>query len=237
MTGVTLLLDDAQGSVTLERRGVVFVLRLARGENRFDRALLGALEAALDAVENTHGAAALVCTGSGRFFSNGYDLDALGHLDRGGRRAFIRDHEALLARWLRLPRPTLAAQGGHAVGAGALLALACDRRIMLREGALFWLPEIDARIPFRPGMWALLRQRLAPSALRDATLAGRRYGGADALRDGIVHELAAEEDLLELAVERASELAGRSAESVGALRRALDDEVADALLGRAGTRW
>lgn len=227
--GGRILGRDAAGTVVLEREGPVFVLRMQRGENRFDRLLLDALDRALATVERAEGPASLVCIGDGRFFSNGYDLDALARLDRPGRRAFIRDHQALLARLLMLPRPTFAVLDGHAVGAGALWALAADFRLMRADHGVFWLPEVDAGIPFRRGMRALLRHRLPPPALRDAALTGRRFGGREALAAGIVHEVTPAQALLPRALERAAALAGRSRKALAALRSGLLRGIADAL--------
>jgi enoyl-CoA hydratase/carnithine racemase len=100
---------------------------------------------------------------------------------------------------------------------------------MRRDRGVFWLPEVDAGIPFRSGMRALLRHRLAPPALRDAVLAGRRFGGEEALAAGIVHGVAAEDALLARTVERAAALAHKRPEAFGPLRAALLSEVADAL--------
>ncbi len=224
-----MLVEDGGGRVELSRRGPVFVLGVRRGENRFDRSLLTALDRALGIVEEAGDGSALVFAGGDRFFSNGYDLDALAALDRDGRRAFIRDHQRWLARLLRFPRPTAAAIGGHAVGAGALWALACDVRVMRNASAVFWLPEIDARIPFRPGMWALLRHCLSPPTLRDATIAGRKFGGDDALRAGIVHEVVEDARVVPRAIEWGMKRAAVASESLAAMRAAIDGDVADAL--------
>ena len=61
----------------LEADGHVRVLRLDDGENRFNRASIDALHAALDEVAAVVGPVALVTVGSGKFFSNGLDLEWL----------------------------------------------------------------------------------------------------------------------------------------------------------------
>ena len=61
--------------IDLRREGDVFVLQMSQGENRFTLPLLDGLSHALDEVAGTDGPAALVTTGSGRFYSNGLDLD------------------------------------------------------------------------------------------------------------------------------------------------------------------
>ena len=56
----------------------------------------------------------------GKFYSNGLDLDwVLAHPDQWS--AYVADVQALLARVLALPMPTVAAVTGHAFGAGAML--------------------------------------------------------------------------------------------------------------------
>jgi hypothetical protein len=109
--------------LSLERRDSIFALQLGDGENRFDRRLLDELERALDEVEQSGEPAALITVGSGRFYSNGYDLDWLAEQGPDARRVFIRDYQLLLARLLVFPMPTVAAISGHAFGAAALLAL------------------------------------------------------------------------------------------------------------------
>jgi len=215
--------------VRLERHGVVFVLDLGDGENRLDAELLAGLDAALDEIERSPGDSALVTRAHGTFFSYGYDLTRLRSLSREAQRDFVAHHERLLARLLLLPVPTLAVLQGHAVGGGALLALAHDWRLMRADRGFFCLPEIDARIPFRPGMLALLRARLAPAVLRDLALGGAKLGGREALDAGVVDAALPEVELLPRAMERADELARKDRRTFARMKQDLYGEVAKAL--------
>ena len=71
--------------------------------------------------------------------------------------AYVADAQALLARMLALPIPTVAAVTGHAFGAGSMLATAHDWRVMRADRGFFCFPEVDIRLPFTPGMAALVR--------------------------------------------------------------------------------
>jgi enoyl-CoA hydratase/carnithine racemase len=219
--------------MALERSGSIFLLRLGAGENRLDPDLLAALGEALDAAEAETGPAALVTTGGPDFYSNGYDLDWLRARPREAQRDFVRAHERLLARLLRSPIPSVAALSGHAVGGGALVALAHDYRVMRGDRATFWLPEIDARIPLRSGMLALLQARLAPDVCRDLALAGARLGAQAACARRVVDEVAEPASLLGRALDRAQTLAGKDRRTWGRMKRRLYGEVADALEGSA----
>ena len=219
----------------LSRHGPVRLISLGDGENRLDQPFLDELGALLDEAESASSPAALVCVGGARHWSNGYDLDWLGRLDREQRRAFIRAHQALLARLLLLPLPGVAALSGHAIGGGALLALAHDYRVMRRDRGFFVLPEIDAGIPFRPAMVALLRAKLTPGTLRDAVLTGRRYNAVEARAEGIVDETALEADVLPAALARAAKLAEKDRATFAAMKLRLYGEVAEALTSESGS--
>ena len=202
----------------LDRRGDVWVLRMCHEENRFNRASIAALHAALDEVEATGGPAALVTTGDGKFFSNGLDLDWL--LGRGAEtEGFLPDVHRLLGRVLGLDVFTVAAINGHAFAGGAMLATSHDHRIMREDRGYWCLPEVDLGLPLTPGMYAVLAAHLPRPALREAALTGRRYDGPSALAAGIVDELAPEADVVDRAVVLAAELAGKNREVIAEHKR------------------
>ena len=204
----------------LDRDGEVFVLDLGDGENRFNPDWVGAVAAALDEVAAAEGPAALVTRATGKFWSNGLDLEWMGgHAEESG--PFVDDVHALFARALSLPVPTVAACQGHVFAAGAMLALAHDVRVMRADRGYFCLPEVDIRIPFTPGMGALIQAKLAQPAQHEAMTTGRRYGGQEAQAAGIVDVAVAEEQVLGTALERARVLAGKASPALGAIKEGM----------------
>jgi Delta3-Delta2-enoyl-CoA isomerase len=167
------------------------------------------------------GPSALVTTGAGKFFSNGLDLGWIGGPECTEPAAFIAEVQRLLARLLAFPRPTVAAVNGHAFAAGAVMMLAHDFAVMRSDRGFFCLPEVDIRIPFTEGMTAVIAARLPQPVLHEACTTGRRYGGTDAARLGIVSEAAPEADVVARAVARADELAGKDASTLAAIKRGL----------------
>jgi enoyl-CoA hydratase/carnithine racemase len=208
--------------IDLRREADVFVLTMNAGENRFNRAFLDAINAALDEVERSAGAAALVTTGGEeKFYSNGLDLAWLsgdGASEGGG---FISAVLRFLGRVLVFPVPTVAAINGHAFAAGGMLALAHDFRVMRADRGFFCLPEVDIQLPLAPGMTALIKNRLSPQVFRDTILTGARIGGADAQARGIVDEAVPGGDVLRRAIARAASVAGKSREIYGTLKRGM----------------
>jgi enoyl-CoA hydratase/carnithine racemase len=207
--------------VSVSRRDGVAVVALTGGENRFHPDFLDALDAALDGIEEADGPAALVLTGEGKFFSNGLDLDYLAAAGPDDTRRNIGRVHALLARILGFGGFTVAAIGGHAFAAGAMLALACDQRVMRADRGYFCLPEVDLGLPFTPGMQALITSRLSPAAAHEAMVTGRRYGGAQAQARGLVDLAVPEVDVLPEAVRRAAAVAGKSRAAVSSIKRSL----------------
>lgn len=200
--------------------GPVWTLHLGNGENRFTPDSLTSIDAALDEVERSPGAAALLTVGEGKFFSNGLDLDWLG-AHPSERTTYIARVEGLFARLLAFPVPTVAAVNGHAFGAGAMLALAHDLRVMRVERGWFCLPEVDIRLVFSPGMQSLITSTLTPPAARRAMTTGHRYPGPEALSEGIVDATASLADLRSVAADMVRGLAGKDRETLAAIKEQL----------------
>ncbi|HTU76361.1 MAG TPA: enoyl-CoA hydratase-related protein [Trebonia sp.] len=202
---------------TLERRESVFVLGLGDGENRFHPDWVAAVDAALDEVEKAEGPRALVTAATGKFYSNGLDLEWLS-ASEATRDAYIASVQALLARMLALPVITVAAVQGHAFAAGAMFTLAHDFRVMRADRGFWCLPEADIGLPFTPGMSALIQARLAPQVAHEAMLTARRYGGHDAAAAGIADRAVDEQAVRATAIEIAAAQAGRTAETIAAIK-------------------
>lgn len=215
----------------LSRDGEVFVLRMRGGENRFNPDFVRALNAALDEVERSEGAAALVTTGEGKFYSNGLDLEWLGTQERSAMLAFLAELLAAFARIVALPVPTCAAINGHAFAGGAMLSLCHDWRVMRGDRGFFCLPELDLGMPLALGMRTLIKERLSPRAFRDTVLTGARISAQDCLAWGIVDASAAEEEVLAAALARVRPLASKSRQACRALKRGMYAELLEDLTG------
>lgn len=208
----------------------IAVLTIGDDENRFTLAWLEEVGAALDRV--VEAGTPLVTTGTGKFFSNGLDLDwAMANPDEFG--GYARRVERLLARFLALPVPTVAAVNGHAFGAGAMLAIAHDWRLMRADRGFFCLPEVDIEIPFTPGMAALLQAKLTPRAAVDSMTTGARFGGQEATLAGIVDRAVAEDQLLPEAIAKAGPLRGKSVSALGAIKSTMFGPALELLRGPA----
>jgi len=211
---------DEQSAPSLVREGDVFLLDLGDGENRFNPTFIDALEMHLDELQKAPAPRALVTKATGKFWSNGLDLEWMA-ANPEQIETFVGRVHGLLARFLALDVPAVAALQGHTFAAGAMLALAHDQRVMRADRGFFCLPEIDINIPFSTGMSALIAARLSAQVAHEAMTTGRRYGGHDAAAAGIVQDAVDADRVLERAIEQASALASKNPDTLGAIKRRL----------------
>jgi enoyl-CoA hydratase/carnithine racemase len=122
--GFRFALDAGVATITLDR---------AERLNALTFDIYRELREVIDEADRHDAIRAIVITGEGRAFCSGGDVeDIIGELfsrDMEGLLAFTRITGALIASLRRVRKPVIAAVNGTAVGAGAVIALACDLRI------------------------------------------------------------------------------------------------------------
>ncbi len=196
--------------IETKREGAVALVQMRSGENRFNPGFIAELSRALDEIERSEEPSALVLTGDGKFFSNGLDLAWMSGEGRDRAGEVVTGMLGIFARLLASPIPSVAALNGHAFAGGAMLALACDFRVMRSDRGFFCIPEIDLGLPLHPGMAALIQARLPKLTAHEAIVTGRRYGGVEALARGIADYATPAVDLLAKAMSVAAPLAGKN---------------------------
>lgn len=205
----------------LHRSGAVLLLDLGSDENRLTLAWMSEVEACLDEIEADEGPCALVTCADGKYWSNGLDLDWMAeHPDESV--AYMGRVNAMVARFLVAPLPTVAAVQGHAFGLGAFISIAHDFRVMRADRGYWCLPEVTLGLPFPGGMLALAQAKLPPATVHEAMTTGRRYGGADAEAAGIVNAAVPLEEVVDRAVSIAEPLAGNAGGVLAGIKRDID---------------
>lgn len=191
--------------VLTEQRGTVLVVILNRPErlNAWTNELEDQYFDTLEAAEADPDVRAIVVTGAGRGFCAGADLQAL---------EGVPDDQAELDRTrprhlpLAVRKPLVAAVNGPAVGLGFVEALYCDVRFASPE-ASFATKFSRLGLVAEYGVSWLLPRVVGRSRALDLLLSGRRVGGEEAHRIGLVDHLAPAETLLDAAVAYATDLA------------------------------
>lgn len=176
--------------VAHHRHGSVHELRLARPPvNALDPALCGELRAAVDAAV-AHGAHGLVLSGGPRVFSAGLDVPHLLTLSPASLRDAWQAFFDLARTLAACPVPVVAALDGHAPAGGCVLALCCDYRVMADGEFRIGLNETQVGLVAPEGIQRLLRRVVGPQRAERLLVAGEMVDARQALRIGLVDELA-----------------------------------------------
>jgi enoyl-CoA hydratase len=183
------------------------------------------LAAALAGLGERHNVRAVVLTGAGSAFSGGGDLALLA--DKAARAKAGEDQAASMREFYdvflsvaRAPFPVLAAVNGHAIGAGACVAVACDLAVVSRDAKIGFN---FVRLGIHPGMggsWTLPRL-VGPQRAAELLYTGRLFTGADAAGYGLALEAVATEDVVPRTLQLAAAIAHSAPQPVRQLKRSL----------------
>jgi enoyl-CoA hydratase len=205
--------------------GGVATLRLNRADKRnaMNADLSRQLHAAIEALDADERVAVIVITGSGGAFSAGADMnEALAAYERGERR-FNPSAEAA-ARVAASPKPVIAAIEGPAYGAGALLAGACDIRLV-SETARFRFPGAEYGLV----VGAVALPRLVGAALaKELLFSGRVVDAQEAVRIGLANRVVPPDQLEAEARTLAEQIAKASPLALGWIKQVVNASVSGA---------
>ncbi|MBS0659467.1 MAG: enoyl-CoA hydratase/isomerase family protein [Verrucomicrobia bacterium] len=178
--------------------GIVTLLMDAPGQsaNLMDAAFRAEFAEAVARLRGETGLRGVILTSAKKTFFAGGDLKELISLQPEDRAPFFHSCEKLKADMRALETldvPVVAALNGTALGGGFELALCCHRRIALDDRKLLiGLPEVTlGLIPGAGGVTRLVRL-LGLQAALPLLLEGKQLNAPEALRQGLVHELAAD---------------------------------------------
>jgi len=206
--------------VQVERRAEgVAVVRLENPKvNALSTELLRQLETAAQRLTDEP-PGAVVVWGGDRVFAAGADISEFG----GPEEAARIGHQFLLAMnaIADIPRVTIAAVSGVALGGGCELALACDLRIASTR-ARFGQPEVLLGIIPGGGGTQRLPRLVGPSRAKDIIFSGRQVDADEALRIGLVDRVVEPDALLDEAVAWAQSFASGAVLAHALAKRAID---------------
>ena len=207
--------------VELQRRhdGVAVVtLQNGKVNALSSQVLTELLEIATDLAATPPGA--VVVTGGSRIFAAGADISEFGGPEEGKHLGGLF-HQALNAV-AAIPRFTIAAVSGYALGGGCELAMACDYRIA-GDRAVFGQPEILLGIIPGGGGTQRLPRLVGPSRAKELMITGRQVKAEEALRIGLADEIVPGEELDGRALELAGEVAKGAVLAQAMVKRAVNE--------------
>ena len=205
-------------------RDGITTLRLSHGKaSALDLELVEGLARAIAEVTAADDTRAVILTGTGSIFSAGVDLFRLVDGGREYADRFVPALSRMLLELFALPKPLIVAVNGHAIAGGCIFTLAGDYRVMAAGNARIGIPELIVGVPFPPSVIEAVRFALPPQHLQMLMYTGRTVTPDDALRFGIIDEIADAASLGARAEEIAAQFAALPARAFQLAKRQLRD--------------
>ncbi|NNG39363.1 enoyl-CoA hydratase/isomerase family protein [Flexivirga sp. ID2601S] len=215
--------DNAFGEfVSLSVQDGIGVIRIDRPKmNALNKEIQEGLAAAAAAVTEDDDIAAAIVYGGEKVFAAGADIkemEPLDHAEMVGRAARLQECFAAVAA---IPKPTVAAVAGYALGGGCELSMTCDFRVAASD-ATFGQPEILLGIIPGAGGTQRLTRLVGPAKAKDLVFTGRFVPAEEALRIGLVDELVEPGTVLESAKAKLAPYVGGPRLALRAAKEAID---------------
>lgn len=172
---------------------------------------------------------AIIITGAGRGFCSGGDVeDIIGRLveqDLEHVLAFTRMTGALIANIRAVPKPVIAAINGIAAGAGAVIALASDFRLIVPDATIAFLFTKVGLSGADMGAAYLLPRVVGLARATELLMLGDKVSAEDALHIGLVNRIVANDALMKEAHALAVRLASGPAFGLAMTKTLLNQEL------------
>lgn len=197
-------------TMQLEEHDQIYVLTLTNGQhgNALNDAVIQEYLAIFDQIEATREDACLIITNNDpKTFCTGIDLPWL--MQQEDFMGFIHRLENFLIRLGLLNLPVIAAINGNAYAGGALIATACDFRIMRADKGRFCYSELNVKLPFTAGLLETVHLLPCPDAVYELCLTADAWGGEYCLERRIINQISSAENLLQDAMTLAQKMAGK----------------------------
>jgi enoyl-CoA hydratase len=195
--------------------------------NAMTRQVYREIEQAAAEVSNRDDIAAVILFGGHEIFSAGDDVPQLRTLTTSEAESWIRVHRAAVDAVAAIPKPTVAAITGYALGAGLGLALAADWRVS-GDNVRFGATEILAGlVPGGDGM-ARLARTVGTSRAKELVYSGRFFDAEEAYALGLINEMVAPDGVYDAAAAWASRFVDGPRSALAAAKAGIDGACAPA---------
>ncbi len=208
---VRLEVDGGVGTIRLERPPMNAISRQVQEE-----LITVSAEAATRADVR-----AVVLYGGEKVLAAGADVKEMNGMSYADMAAVARRLSAGFGALSTIPKPTVAAITGYALGGGLEVALGCDRRIC-GDNARLGQPEILLGIIPGGGGTQRLARLIGPSRAKDLIFTGRMVQADEALAIGLVDEVVPADEVYSRAVAYARQFANGPAAAYAAAKKAVD---------------
>ena len=208
---VNLTVSDGVGTIRLDRPKM----------NALNVQVQEEIRAAATAAAEDDAVRAVVIYGGERVFAAGADIKEMADMSYADMAKRSGPLQSSLSAVAAIPKPTVAAITGYALGGGCELALCADYRIAA-EDAKLGQPEILLGIIPGAGGTQRLSRLVGPSKAKDLIYTGRFVDAAESLAIGLVDKVVPAASVYEEAVAWASQFSRGAAMALRAAKESID---------------
>ncbi|GAB2646789.1 enoyl-CoA hydratase-related protein [Gordonia jinhuaensis] len=165
---------------------------------------------------------AVVVYGGPKVFAAGADIKEMNTMTFVEMNKIAGELQAGLGALASIPKPTVAAVTGYALGGGLEVALAADRRIC-GDNAKLGVPEVLLGVIPGGGGTQRLARLVGPAKAKDMIFTGRHVKADEALRIGLVDEVVAPDEVYNAALRWAAQFATAASVALAAGKAAVDE--------------
>ncbi|WP_149359047.1 enoyl-CoA hydratase/isomerase family protein [Lolliginicoccus suaedae] len=208
--------------VSLEVSDGIGTIRLARPPmNALNRQVQGELQEVAREATRRADVHAVIVYGGEKVFAAGADVKEMAGMSFAEMSEAIGDLQAGLGAIATIPKPTVAAVTGYALGGGLEVALGADRRIV-GDNAKLGVPEILLGVIPGGGGTQRLARLVGPARAKDMVFTGRFVGAEEALAIGLVDEVVAPDEVYNAARAWAGRFVGAAGRALAAAKASID---------------
>jgi len=179
------------------------------------------IRAAAQTAGATSDVAAVVVYGGEKVFAAGADVKQMSTMSYADMAPVARRLSACFGAVSEIPKPTVAAITGYALGGGMEVSLGCDRRVC-GDNAKLGQPEILLGLIPGGGGTQRLARLVGPSRAKDLIYTGRMVRADEALAIGLVDEVVPADDVYRTARSWAEQFVNGPAAALAAAKKAID---------------
>ena len=208
---VSLEVDAGVGTIRIDRPPM----------NALSAAVQAGLRSAAEEASERSDIRAVVVYGGPAVFAAGADVKEMAtwsYQDMVDRSSALQGAFTAIAR---IPKPTIAAVTGYALGGGCELALCCDLRVAA-DNAKLGQPEILLGIIPGAGGTQRLPRLVGPARAKELIFTGRFVAAEEALRIGLVDRVVPADEVYEASLALARQLAAGPAYAMRAAKECID---------------
>jgi enoyl-CoA hydratase/carnithine racemase len=215
-------------TMTLDKQQSIYILTLTNGqhENGLSHDVLNEYNETFNQIESSSQNACLIIQSDHpKTFCNGINLNWLVQQTLDDKKAFIKLLENTLIRLALLNLPVIACINGNAYAGGAILASACDFRLMRADKGRFCFPEVNINIPYTPAIADIVQLLPNQHAVWQMSLTGHAMTGAECLAAQVVDHIYGADALNAETLKFAEEMAHKSRSTYTTIKHQLRSNI------------